>query len=96
MIVMMIESLLGDDYDDGADDDDGDQHLADELGVVNDVELLPSEQLLPTDKAGEAFQVENLKLEEMKSEKEKCHISTEYYKDLDPIQVSSSQSSWQS
>ena len=60
MIVMMIESLLGDDYD------DGDRHLADELGVVNDVELLPGEQLLPTDKAGEAFQVENLKLEEMK------------------------------
>ena len=35
-------------------------HLADELGVVNDVELLPGEQLLPTDKAGEALQVENL------------------------------------
>ena len=65
MIVMMIESLLGDDYDDGADDDDGDdddgdQHLADELGVINNVELLPGEQLLPTNKAGEAFQVENL------------------------------------
>ena len=35
-------------------------HLADELGVINNVELLPGEQLLPTNKAGEAFQVENL------------------------------------
>ena len=40
---------------------DNNDHLADELGVINDVELLPGEQLFPTDKAGETFQVENLR-----------------------------------
>ena len=35
-------------------------HLADKLGVVDDVELLPGEELLVAHEAGEALQVEHL------------------------------------
>ena len=34
--------------------------LADKLGVVHHVQLLPRHQLLPADKAGEALEVEDL------------------------------------
>ena len=34
--------------------------LADKLGVVHHVELLPGDQLLPADEAGEALEVEDL------------------------------------
>ena len=38
-------------------------HLADKLGVVDDVELLPGEELLAAHEAGEALQVEHLAMQ---------------------------------
>ena len=40
-----------------------DDHLAHKLGVVDDIELLPGEELLAAHEAGEALQVEHLAMQ---------------------------------
>ena len=50
-----------------------DDHLADKLGVVDDVELLPGEELLAAHEAGEALQVEHLAMQIQQKEDGKLY-----------------------
>ena len=59
-----------------SNDQHKDDHLADKLGVVDDVELLPGEELLAAHEAGEALQVEHLAMQLQQKEDGKVTLSS--------------------